>query len=165
MMHVPGTRVFAVQSATAEAVYLLGFGVYVGDHPCPIKEAFIESSGETLADLARQQIEHADAAGLFHDAPEKFWADMDAEEMRRGGITQEEADCRPAARAAEAASERARPMEERVAALVHRIAANPRIDLDHGPTVWGIECWWGPEEQWAELAAGRRVHGVAGGGA
>ena len=23
---------------------------------------------------------------------------------------------------------------------------NPRIDLDTGKTVWGCECWWGPEE-------------------
>lgn len=24
---------------------------------------------------------------------------------------------------------------------------NPRIKLDDGKTVWGCECWWGPEEQ------------------
>jgi len=23
---------------------------------------------------------------------------------------------------------------------------NPRIDLDRGGTVWGCQCWWGPEE-------------------
>ena len=25
--------------------------------------------------------------------------------------------------------------------------SNPRIDLDNGKTVWGCECWWGPEEK------------------
>lgn len=24
---------------------------------------------------------------------------------------------------------------------------NPRIRLDNGKTVWGCECWWGPEEE------------------
>lgn len=23
---------------------------------------------------------------------------------------------------------------------------NPRIDLDNGKTVWGFQCWWGPED-------------------
>jgi len=27
---------------------------------------------------------------------------------------------------------------------------NPRIDLDNGETVWGCECWWGPEEKFLE---------------
>ena len=26
-------------------------------------------------------------------------------------------------------------------------APNPKILLDSGETVWGCECWWGPEEQ------------------
>lgn len=25
--------------------------------------------------------------------------------------------------------------------------ANPRIDLDNGSTVWGCQCWWGPEDR------------------
>lgn len=24
---------------------------------------------------------------------------------------------------------------------------NPRIQLDNGDTVWGCECWWGPEDE------------------
>lgn len=24
---------------------------------------------------------------------------------------------------------------------------NPKIELDSGETVWGCECWWGPEEK------------------
>lgn len=25
--------------------------------------------------------------------------------------------------------------------------SNPRIDLDDGTTIWGCQCWWGPECQ------------------
>lgn len=28
---------------------------------------------------------------------------------------------------------------------------NPRIRLDDGKTVWGFECWWGPESEWPTL--------------
>lgn len=27
---------------------------------------------------------------------------------------------------------------------------NPRIKLDSGHTVWGMQCWWGPEEELKE---------------
>lgn len=27
---------------------------------------------------------------------------------------------------------------------------NPRIKLDDGSTVWGMECWWGPEDKMRE---------------
>lgn len=32
-------------------------------------------------------------------------------------------------------------------ALVVDAAKNPKIVLDSGRTVWGCECWWGPEGQ------------------
>jgi hypothetical protein len=41
--------------------------------------------------------------------------------------------------------ERARPMMDRVASVFEGIGKNPRIDLDGGGSVWGFECWWGPE--------------------
>jgi len=32
--------------------------------------------------------------------------------------------------------------------MLHEInRVNPRIKLDNGKTVWGCECWWGPEEE------------------
>lgn len=30
---------------------------------------------------------------------------------------------------------------------------NPRLDLDNGETVWGCECWWGPEKKIKEIVA------------
>lgn len=29
---------------------------------------------------------------------------------------------------------------------------NPRIKLDNGQTVWGCECWWGPEAEFKSRA-------------
>lgn len=34
---------------------------------------------------------------------------------------------------------------------------NPRIKLDSGKTVWGQECWWGPEERVRKMIAGKTV--------
>ena len=34
---------------------------------------------------------------------------------------------------------------------------NPRIRLDSGEVVWGMQCWWGPEERFDEWMAGREV--------
>lgn len=33
----------------------------------------------------------------------------------------------------------------------------PQITLDTGETVWGHECWWGPEVQVRSMMEGRRV--------
>jgi hypothetical protein len=32
---------------------------------------------------------------------------------------------------------------------------NPKIVLDDGETVWGAECWWGPEETYAKFRGDR----------
>jgi hypothetical protein len=42
---------------------------------------------------------------------------------------------------------------------------NPRIKLDNGNTVWGGECWWGPEDQIKKrvdacIAAGWKIEDV-----
>lgn len=37
---------------------------------------------------------------------------------------------------------------------------NPRITLDDGRTVWGCECWWGPEDKVKEMIGGREVIAV-----
>jgi hypothetical protein len=35
--------------------------------------------------------------------------------------------------------------------------ANPKIVLDSGQTVWGCECWWGPEEQIKKSITGKKI--------
>lgn len=37
---------------------------------------------------------------------------------------------------------------------------NPKIVLDNGEVVWGCECWWGPEEDYAKLAEGKTIINV-----
>lgn len=34
---------------------------------------------------------------------------------------------------------------------------NPRIKLDDGRTVWGCQCWWGPEDKIKANIEGREV--------
>jgi RNase P/RNase MRP subunit p29 len=34
---------------------------------------------------------------------------------------------------------------------------NPKIKLDDGQTVWGCECWWGPEERFEREFGGKEV--------
>ncbi len=34
---------------------------------------------------------------------------------------------------------------------------NPRIRLDNGETVWGLECWWGLAEHFDAVVGGRAV--------
>lgn len=158
----PGERVVAVLSADEQEVRLLGFGVYVGDYPCPIKRQFMEAdgSGATVADIARQQIECEDADGRVHGAREDFWVRLDREAVEGGHITPAEAVQRRGVRRAEMIAERTRPMGERIQARVDSILRNPKIELDSGAVCWGIECWWGPESAWPRFAAGRRVVGV-----
>jgi len=40
---------------------------------------------------------------------------------------------------------------------VDAIIGNPRIRLDSGQTVWGAECWWGPEEEVRNSIGSRRI--------
>lgn len=45
-----------------------------------------------------------------------------------------------------------------MAALAREIKRpNPKIVLDGGKVVWGGECWWGPEERFAEISKGRSI--------
>lgn len=34
---------------------------------------------------------------------------------------------------------------------------NPKIVLDNGKVVWGMECWWGPEDEIKQQLAGLKV--------
>lgn len=45
--------------------------------------------------------------------------------------------------------------DEEVDALLTRLSLNPRIALDNGETVWGCECWWGAEDRYQDMVAGR----------
>lgn len=37
---------------------------------------------------------------------------------------------------------------------------NPRIRLDSGDVVWGMQCWWGDEETFDKWIEGRKVNVV-----
>ena len=41
-------------------------------------------------------------------------------------------------------------------------ALNPKIELDDGRIIWGIQCWWGPEQEMVEERKRREVLARAG---
>lgn len=43
---------------------------------------------------------------------------------------------------------------------IQLLRSNPRIRLDNGKTVWGCECWWGPEEAVKEKISGCNIINV-----
>ena len=97
-------RVYAVQSADDERVYLLGFGNYVGKEPRPGWD-----EGE------RQEYERM-IRSIFPDET-----------------------------------------DDELAAELHSLSLNPKIELDNGGVVWGFQCWWADESRWEEFVAGREV--------
>jgi hypothetical protein len=50
--------------------------------------------------------------------------------------------------------------DDDLAAQLHRLSLNPRIELDNGNVVWGCECWWSAESGWDDFLKGREVVNV-----
>lgn len=144
----PGTRVFAVISANSEEVRFLGFGTYVGDLPRPgTPERFSESDYEMVEQVIR---EHDDTPPLDSEAIIRW-------EIEKGHTAEEDFDKRMDEVEEKLRQDRAQPVRERAHELLLRMANNPKIELDNGDVVWGYQCWWGPEEQWAKVAQGRTI--------
>jgi hypothetical protein len=40
------------------------------------------------------------------------------------------------------------------------VKVNPRFVMDDGSVVWGCECWWGPQADFENMIAGRKVINV-----
>lgn len=138
----PGDRVWAAESADEHEVRLYGYGVYAGDHVRPDGHGpFGITRDEMAATIERITI------------PVAEYRERVNEKVASGVIPQQEAD----AMVTRYEEEAARPISDRVDDLF----ANPRIDLDDGGTVWGAQCWWGPEGVFDAWAAGRRVLTVA----
>ncbi|MFF1469107.1 hypothetical protein [Streptomyces mirabilis] len=145
-----GTRVFAVRDADETTVHLFGRGVYAGDHPRPGSDNFSE------AQLAAAEALLAKSDG---DGPEDMeWLAKHWEaRVAAGEKTREEADEILAKAREHREAEMAKPMEERVAKLLRAVVSNPRIDLDNGTTVWGFQCWWGPEDGFEKWVGDREL--------
>ena len=148
-MHEIGSRVFAVRNADEKTVYVYGRGVYAGDHPRPGSGNWSEEQKATTAALIRKSDEEG--------AVPEWWSAFLEKRVTEGTLTREEADARIASKRARFEKLQGTPMEERVTALLRALDSNPRIDLDNGSTVWGFQCWWGPEAGFEEWVAGREV--------
>lgn len=49
------------------------------------------------------------------------------------------------------------PSKEENSFLNKSVIKNPKLILDNGNTVWGFQCWWGPEEKVKEMIGNRKV--------
>jgi hypothetical protein len=47
--------------------------------------------------------------------------------------------------------------EVKARAAAELIISNPRLKLDNGKTVWGCQCWWGPEDQIRQTIGARTI--------
>lgn len=144
-------RVFALQSADESKVYSFGVGTYVGDKRPPWVD---EKPSDELAQMIRTILEEEDATPI-----DQHWMmEMIDHFVETGEITPEEAETRRTQLRADMEAARAKPIEERIQTLYEvTYASNPCIELDSGDTVWGAQCWWGPEERMAEKVGDREV--------
>jgi hypothetical protein len=141
-------RVFALQSADAENVYSYGVGTYVGDLPAPW---YPEEPDETTLASILNFIRGED------EREEPFSVGMTQYMLDQGKITAEEAEAQKAEAYRRHAAERERPLNDRIKDAYALLIPNPCIQLDDGSTVWGAQCWWGPEERYEEKVGGRTV--------
>lgn len=151
----PGDRVFAALGSDGSVIKVIGMGVYAGDFPRPgSRTALGTAPAAEDVEWAKRTIEGFDKDRPQLDAQARAMYDRLIEE---GQYTSEEADAGMAEAKVRLDAEEARPMDERVAELLARMDANPRIDLDDGQVAWGCECWWGPVEKYDQMTRGKTV--------
>lgn len=137
-----GERVLALACAdpVARTVDVYGAGVYAGSFPRPgYEDVPVEGSQlyeEWAAVIRSTDNKNTSITWSLNEHKRLF---------DEGAYTLEEYEhrCEEARRIDMA--ERLRPMSDRVASVFGGLGMNPRIDLDEGGSVWGFECWWGPE--------------------
>lgn len=137
-----GDRVIALAAADPDTktVEIYGAGVYAGDHPRPgYEDVPIEGSVgyEYWAEIIRRSDEE--------DSSVQWSLDMHKQQFEEGKFDQAEYELRCAETREIDEAERRKPMSLRVATVFEAIGKNPRIDLDDGTSIWGFECWWGPQ--------------------
>lgn len=145
MISVPlGTRVIAIACVdpVAMTVEFYGNGFYAGEFSRPGYEGVPVEGSDEYEDWAAV-IRRSDEQNLSLQ-----WSlDAHLADLQAGEIDQAEYELRCTYAEQAEARERARSMPDRVASAYEGIVRNPRIDLDEGGSVWGFECWWGPEKE------------------
>ncbi len=123
-----GDRVIALRSADDTTVYVYGRGVYLGPQEMPYWDPDSPGrDGITWRAAIEEQVRYQ------MDEPQKEWV-CDGRPMGVDNYGNPMGDTRT--------------FEERVAARLADVAANPCIQLDNGAKVYGYFCWWGTEDQY-----------------
>lgn len=153
----PGIRVYAIRNANKDEVHSYGTGVYAGDF---LRPGWSEPDEAEIAETVEIIKAHDDDTESYERAKEQTKAHYQAH-VDSGEATQEEADGWLAQSLADMQAYRERDPRERAIELLEKMGKNPRIDLDSGETVWGFQCWWGPEDGFEDWVAGRTVVNVS----
>jgi hypothetical protein len=145
----PGATVWAFQKEDAGTVWVYGLGTYLGDALMPGWD-----SPGLLAVCVRTVVE-GDLEPPIID-PHVYYG----QQVTDGKMTRDAADAEIARAEAADAADKARPVDERARELARHAFVNPKISLNSGGTVWGIECFWIPitdETQVGRFIGGRTV--------
>lgn len=145
-MNEVGMRVFAVRNGDADTKTLnvFGAGVYAGDFLRP-------GAGEPPLPGDEDYEQYKDV--IFGQRAQEFAASIDKmldDDLASGKLTQEQYDANKAHGLLADKRNASLTETQRIHALWVQMNMNPRIDLDNGKTTWGMECWWGPEDQMRE---------------
>ena len=131
-----GDRVGAVRNATTEEVFFYGWGTYQGEQVPPFGPF-----GMPLEEC--NKIQRKSAIQHFKNPYELKMIDDKLEIIYLPKVERE-------------------PTEEEMILLMEKHAfKNPKILLDSGDVVWGMECWWGSETKVKQMLENRKVTLVA----
>lgn len=152
----PGDRVGAILSGNDREVHFLGYGTYAGDELPP----GWEQSARELSNAFRDSVAR-EARLTVEDWLDYYTRNNDWLREKNAPNVRSDEELRAAAHASyeQVQARIAWSDEEIVAHLATTpMIRNPCLELDNGDTVWGMECWWGPEEEIrARLAAWERA--------
>lgn len=130
--HQIGDRVGAVRNATNDEVFFYGWGVYQGDQVPPFGPL-----GMPLEEF--NKIQRESVINHFKN-PYEFKMVNDLLEIVYLPKPERE------------------PTEEEISVLMEKHTfKNPKILLESGEVVWGMECWWGSESKVKQMLENKKV--------
>lgn len=144
-------RVGAIRSASDKVVELYGYGIYLGDQ---LRPQWKELAQEMipLQKLVWAKVLEQPEEGLVAETLNLMQAQHALQ--KEAGI---ESETITLAKVKDLVAQRKKDLAERLHWSEHQLLTwlsenssmlcNPKILLDDGRTVWGFECWWGPEDK------------------
>ena len=151
--HEEGTRVVAVRNGNKDAVYIFGYGTYVGNRRLPPEmPSIFGTNEESMRKIMTQE---------YLGKPKQSISEI----LDRSRMTEPahiaEYDAAIEREETEKAAGTFVYSEKDIETMIDRSRRNPCIELDSGEIVWGCECWWGPEEDFKKSIGDKPVEVVS----